>query len=250
MAVVHEPDGEFQEMAEILGEKGTMGDSGMKIVLVRHGESEANLYLNRGEALPVADHAVNLTERGIEQAREAGAYLRDHFIPQNRSERIRVWSSPYTRTRQTANHIMDVVGKENLSGGYREHISLCEQQFGLFDGIPDDQIPIKFPAEHAHYKMCEEHGGRFWARMPLGESRFDVAVRVHESFGTFHRDAERHGIRTIIVVCHGVTMRAFLMQWLHHTPEWFDAEPNPKNCAIRYIYHGIDKGYLFLPQNS
>ena len=49
--------------------------------------------------------------------------------------------------------------------------------------------------------------------MPLGESRFDVAIRVHEAFGTFHRDAERNGVRNIIIICHGVTLRAFVMMW-------------------------------------
>ena len=81
--------------------------------------------------------------------------------------------------------------------------------------------------------------------MPLGESRFDVANRVHESFGTFHRDNERHNIDTLIVVCHGVTLRAFVMQWLHLTPEWFDDEPNPGNCDIRLIKDGKDEGYIY-----
>jgi broad specificity phosphatase PhoE len=81
--------------------------------------------------------------------------------------------------------------------------------------------------------------------MPLGESRFDVATRVHQAFGTFQRDAEKHGIVNIIVVCHGVTLRAFVMMWCHLTPEWFEAEPNPKNCAIRLIDGSEDKGYIF-----
>jgi broad specificity phosphatase PhoE len=127
----------------------------------------------------------------------------------------------------------------------REHIMLCEQQFGLFDGVPDEELPQRFPLEHAHYALAEKFEGRFWARMPLGESRFDVAMRVHQAFGTFQRDAERHDIRNIVVICHGVTLRAFVMMWCHYTPEWFENEPNPANCAIRLIEDGEDKGYLF-----
>ena len=81
--------------------------------------------------------------------------------------------------------------------------------------------------------------------MPLGESRFDVAVRIHEAFGTFHRDADRHGIKDIIVICHGVSLRAFVMQWLHLTPEWFDGEPNPGNCWVRLIEDGNDMVYIY-----
>ena len=109
----------------------------------------------------------------------------------------------------------------------------------------DDELPKKYPNEHEHYAKQEAFEGRFWARMPLGESRFDVATRVHQAFGTFHRDNDDHGISNIIVVCHGVTLRAFTMMWLHRTPEWFEAEPNPKNCAVRLIEHGEDKGYVF-----
>ena len=29
-----------------------------------------------------------------------------------------------------------------------------------------------------NYGLAIAYGGRFWARMPLGESRFDVAVRL------------------------------------------------------------------------
>ena len=75
----------------------------------------------------------------------------------------------------------------------------------------------------------------------------DVAVRVHQAFGTFHRDCDRHGIENIIVVCHGTTARAFVMQWLHLTPEWFLEEPNPKNGSVRLIKGGVDEGYIFVP---
>src|SRR5207342_1431465 len=127
----------------------------------------------------------------------------------------------------------------------REHVLLCEQQFGLFDGVPDDDLPARFPEEWAYYDRTCGFGGKFWARMPLGESRFDVAQRVHQAFGTFHRDAADHGIEDFVVICHGVTLRAFVMMWCHLSPEWFEAEPNPHNAAVRLIEGGTDRGYLF-----
>ena len=53
------------------------------------------------------------------------------------------------------------------------------------------------------------------------------------------------GIHDIVVICHGVTLRAFVMMWCHLSPEWFEAEPNPGNCAVRLIEGGRDHGYLF-----
>jgi len=48
-----------------------------------------------------------------------------------------------------------------------------------------------------------------------------------------------------VVICHGVTLRAFVMMWCHLSPEWFEAEANPANGAIRLIDDGVDKGYVF-----
>jgi len=213
-----------------------------RIFLVRHGRSTANDDIDVYRH--TADHAVPLSEEGHEQAFRAGQFLDTYFgrIFED-PNMVRLWTSPYKRTRGTADGIE--ANCKRWIKDRKEHINLCEQRFGLFDGIPDEELPIRFPEEHKHYKLCEEHQGRFWAPMPLGESRFDVAVRIHESFGTFHRDCDRHDIRNIIIVGHGVTNRAFVMQWLHLTPEWFDAERNPKNCSIRLIQNNEDKGYIY-----
>ena len=222
----------------------------MRILLVRHGESLGNVDKQIHET--TADHAVPLSVRGKEQALGAGWFLKDYFDAEStlvtkldmkpRYPRVRLWVSPYRRTRETADGLQQEVP---ILTDRREHILLCEQQFGLFDGIPNKDLPKRYPDAHAHYKKLEQFEGRFWARMPMGESRFDVAARVHQAFGTFHRDASKHDIHTIVVVCHGVTLRAFVMMWCHLTPEWFEAEPNPSNCAIRLIKGGEDKGYIF-----
>ena len=214
----------------------------MRIYLVRHGESEGNV--DRTISLTKPDHALNLTERGHVQAKIAGHALQSHIqdYPQGPAyghRKPRLWLSPYARTRQTAKGLLE--GGLEVSD-QREHIGLVEHQFGLFDGIPDEELPKHYPKEHAHYKKCEDFEGRFWARMPLGESRFDVALRVHQTFGTFKRDEEHH--KDIVVVTHGVVIRAFIMQWCHKPWEWFEAEPNPGNCSIRFIDGKEDCGYI------
>jgi len=219
------------------------------IYLIRHGESLGNIDLSVYHRM--ADHAIPLSDRGREQATAAGRALAD-LIDISPAEPLRVWSSPYCRTRETADRVGTELKKKFSQVDHREHINLCEQQFGLFDGIPDEELASRFPEEHAHYALAESHGGKFWARMPLGESRFDVAVRIHEAFGTFHRDAERHGVRNIVVVCHGVTLRAFVMQWRHLPYEWFDAQPNPGNCDIYHLDaagHGEGR-YIYLSNSS
>jgi len=237
----------------------------MRIFLVRHGQSQANV--DHSVNSRVADHAIELTEEGHKQAQAAGEFLGDYlqadgsgaYIP-----RIRLWHSPYRRTRQTADRIQEnAVGKRDFSivakattGLWRsqgdslfldkrEHMLLAEQQFGLFDGLSDEERETQFPKEQAYYEKCKAFEGKMWPKMPLGESRFEVCQRVHQAFGTFHRDADRHRIRDIVVVGHGTTNRAFVTMWLHKPWEWMHEEPNPLNCSIRLIEDGEDKGYIF-----
>jgi len=215
----------------------------MRILLVRHGESLGNV--DPKIHATTADHAVPLSARGVEQAREAGRVVDRYYRDQLGDEHphVRLWVSPYLRTRETADALMETAGAWVTDRV--EHILLCEQQFGLFDGVPDADLPTRFPNEWGYFDMLCRFGGKFWARMPQGESRFDVAKRIHQAFGTFHRDALEHGIHEIVVICHGVTLRAFVMMWCHLSPEWFEAEKNPNNCAVRLIDGGADHGYLF-----
>ena len=217
----------------------------MRILLVRHGQSLANI--DPRVYSTVADHAIPLTQRGMAQATAAGEQLAAHYgrLAQAGEERphVRMWVSPYLRARQSADAIQRAAG--DWITDRREHVLLVEQQFGLFDGIPDDELAIHHPEAYAHYQKCRKFKGKFWARMPLGESRFDVAARVHQAFGTFQRDRVNHGISDLVVVCHGVTLRAFVMMWCHLSPEWFETESNPGNGAIRLIEGSIDRGYIF-----
>ena len=216
----------------------------MEILLVRHGESLGNL--EPGHYLEVADHSISLSPAGFDQADASGAFIAKWVESHWFGQHVRMWNSPYRRTRQIAARIEGALG--DLLTDRREHILLAEQQFGLFDGLTDEEAAERYPDEWAHYARCERFDGRFWARLPLGESRFDVAQRVHQALGTFHRDATRHGVERLIVVCHGTTARAFIMMWLHHPFEWFESEPNPKNCSVRLIDDDVDHGYLWPPK--
>jgi 2,3-bisphosphoglycerate-dependent phosphoglycerate mutase len=215
----------------------------LSVYLVRHGESAANLdkQLNRTHA----DHAVPLSDAGHVQALEAGVFLRRHLIERGVSpRRCAAYVSPYRRTRETWEGVRKGLGDDVALIPHVESIFLRELEFGLFDGVPDEDLPKEFPLEYAHYEKCKKFGGEFYARMPGGESRCDVAQRVHQFFGTLHRDHERHGVDHAFIVSHGVTIRTFVMMWLNMPPEWIERERNPKNCSIRLIEGGTDRGYI------
>lgn len=226
----------------------------MRIFLVRHGESQANVNKSLHSHLP--DHEIALSSRGKKQAFTVGEeivrYFDDVFDYEKKQRieikipKVRVWNSPYRRTRETAQEINKAFSKrDNWDVDYKEHLLLHEQKFGLFDGISDDELLIKYPTEYAFYKKHEDFQGKFWAPMPLGESRSDVAQRVHQSFGTFIRDNEKHGINNLVIVSHGTTIRAFIMMWMHFDFEWMEREKNPSNCSVLLIEDGKYKGYIF-----
>ena len=216
----------------------------MRVLLVRHGQSRANV--DGSENRHIADHAIELSEEGHRQAQTCGAFLNDwfqHNLPPVPAPKLRLWHSPNTRTRQTADHVQAACGA--WLHDRKEHLLLAEQQFGIFDGLSDEERAARYPDFYAYYEKCKRFEGKLWPKMPLGESRFEVAQRVHQAFGSFKRDEDKRGIETIVVVGHGTINRAFVMMWLHLPYEWMHHEPNPANCSVRLIEDGEDRGYVF-----
>ena len=211
----------------------------MHIFLIRHGESIANIGANYEKRIP--DHLVSLTENGRAQARENGEWLANYCRTKGiDTSNSRIWRSPYLRTRQTCDEFNKFLKIQDV----REDITLIEQQFGLFDSVPVTEWEKQYPNEYLEYKRQCSNLGKFYARLPLGESPFDVAIRIHQFMGTIHRDLEKNGVETLFIFTHGTTLRAFLLRWFHYSPEWYQEETNPKNCWIREIDGTTDLGYI------
>jgi 2,3-bisphosphoglycerate-dependent phosphoglycerate mutase len=220
---------------------------------MRHANSAANADNSVNAEMP--DHKIPLVPSGPAQARAAGRAF-DDFVSAGykiRSNSMRLWHSTYLRADMTAHEMLLDMGESfyKIKDIYPS-IFLTEQRFGLFDGLSEDEKAARFPDQYADFKKWEENGGKFYARMPQGESRYDVAMRAHQFFGTIIRDAEkpRNNVPNVFIVSHGTTIRAFVMMWLHRNPEWFDQEPNPNNCSIRHLARGPsgrweDRGYIF-----
>ena len=246
----------------------------MRIFLIRHGESQANV--DRGVHQFVPDHDIALSNLGQEQAQKVGhflkSYLKDHpnkpkfdqahqmasgifdFISKVNPElgklkdqhmeiNMRLWNSPYRRARETARILSGSIADQVTDK--QEDVLLCEQQFGLFDGISREEQEAKFPNEYHCFMHQRKSSGKFWARCPQGESPFDVACRLRQFFETVHRNREEESIENIIIVCHGTVLRLFTMMWLNKDWEWFNNEPDPGNCAVRLLEDNQDRGYIY-----
>lgn len=208
----------------------------INLLLVRHAVSEANLDKTVNARLP--DHAVPLAPVGHEQADTSGLKLAN-WLWRNANpdaEKTRILCSPYRRTRETSAGLEKNLRQSMIQYDRREELALREISFGLFDGLEDEELAEQFPREHAHYQKHKDMEGEFYARMPMGESRIEVADRVKAGvFGTIIRDNEA-GIQNFIIVSHGVTLRTFEMQWMHQSVEWYEQQRNPWNASIRRIW--------------
>lgn len=201
----------------------------MRIFLIRHGESMQNTGENFDIKLP--DHKVYLTEEGKKQADSAGKFLKEFVLEKNiDTSNATLWVSPFTRTRQTAQIINSYLNIKDV----KEDITLIEQRYGLFSDNPIEECRKRFPDQFELYDRYYQNDGKFYAKLPQGESPYDVALRMKQFIETIFRDLEE-GKDTLFIVSHGTTIRAFLLNWFHYAPEWFNSEPNMGNCAIRYI---------------
>lgn len=198
----------------------------MKIFLIRHGESMQNTKENYNIGLP--DHKVYLTEQGKEEAKLAGEFLKKYIIDNEIDLHNSVmWVSPYTRTRETAKIINDILGVERV----KEDITLIEQQYGLFSDKEIARIKELYPEQFAFYDNYYQNDGKFYAKLPQGESPFDVALRTKQFLDTIYRDKED----VLFVVSHGATIKTIVMNFFHYSPEWYSSELTPSNCSIRLI---------------
>ena len=202
-----------------------MGDF-MKIFLIRHGESMQNTKENYNIGLP--DHKVYLTEKGKKEAKLAGEFLKQYINDNNIDISNSVmWVSPYTRTRETASIINGILNIKRV----KEDITLIEQQYGLFSDKEIERIKTLYPEQFAYYDNYYQNDGKFYAKLPQGESPFDVALRTKQFLNTIYRDKED----VLFVVSHGATIKTIVMNFFHYSPEWYNSELTPGNCSIRLI---------------
>jgi broad specificity phosphatase PhoE len=189
-----------------------------KIFLVRHGESHGNIDKSTYSSVP--DFAVQLTEKGKQQATEAGLSLQKII----NGDSVHYYVSPYWRTRQTYLGIRKQISSSVQK--YREDPRLREQEWA--DGAPLPDYTVKLTED-----AIRDDVGHFYYRFGGGESCADVFDRVSDFFGTLHRDlAKPNAPHNTIIVSHGMTIRLFLMRWLHASVEEFQSWKNPQNCQI------------------
>lgn len=176
-----------------------MARNPVRILLVRHGESEGNQTRTFTHSPQVP-----LTERGRAQARAAAERIAKEFRP------VRVLSSPFARARETAQIIADRLLLE-----VEPDAVWREQSLGRLAGRPYDCVleDPKFDPE------------RTWAwRPPEGESLEDVKERIAPPLEALLST----GWEEVVLVSHAGVMQAI---WAHLTGTW-EGAPIPRNAEV------------------
>jgi broad specificity phosphatase PhoE len=162
----------------------------MRLILIRHGETESNR-----ERLALGREDVPLNERGCRQAAAVTASLAGVPV-------AAVYASPLRRAVETARPLAEARGLE-----VQVDDDLIEMAVGDLEGLS--------PRE-----MFERYGdflGKWFStqagslRMPGGESLQDVQDRA---WAAIERLRERHPEETVVVVTHNFTIHAILCRVL------------------------------------
>jgi broad specificity phosphatase PhoE len=216
-----------------------------ELLIARHGQSVANVRKDKAKAARLEgevpdsawayeherDQDTPLTSTGVQQAIVLGA----HLAASARLDAIVM--SPYVRTRQTTQHIIEGLG-------YSPEVIVEERvreiEFGIMDGLTREGVRLKYPDEAKR----RDRDGKYWYRPPGGESRPDVRMRCHSFIGTLTR--EYVGMR-VLVVCHSVVVLAFrslLERWGEEEYMKVDREDDVANCGLtKYVCQTDGSGY-------
>lgn len=188
----------------------------MIIKLVRHGQSMANT--GEVQVAEVGDHTVALTALGNRQAREAGRRIGAEFL-----EGALAYCSPFRRARETMAGVLAGSGVEPGSVRVFEDPRLREVDHGYVD-------------VEAQEGMRRTHGW-FYYRFNGGESPADCYDRTSAFLESLMRQAARKRAERALVVTHSLTIRCFVMRFLHLKVEDFDRMAGLENGAVVTLAH-------------
>ena len=171
------------------------------LVLVRHGQSDWNL-----KNLFTGWRDVDLTEKGVAEAREAGRKLKAQGIKFDVA-----FTSALRRAQRTLDLMLTELGQTTIPV-FKDQ-ALNERDYGDLVGLNKDDARKKWGEEQVH----------IWRRSydvapPGGESLRDTLARTLPYYVTDILPRVLRGER-VLVAAHGNSLRALVMVLDKHTPE-------------------------------
>jgi 2,3-bisphosphoglycerate-dependent phosphoglycerate mutase len=171
------------------------------LVLVRHGQSEWNL-----KNLFTGWRDVDLTDKGVAEAREAGRKLKAQGLTFDVA-----YTSLLKRAQRTLGLMLEEMGQSNIP--VVKDVALNERDYGDLSGLNKDDARKKWGEEQV----------RIWRRSydvppPGGESLRDTLARTLPYYVTEILPRVLRGER-VLVAAHGNSLRALVMVLEKLSPE-------------------------------
>ena len=205
----------------------------MYIYIVRHGQSQFNANHGEGcENIKACD--LKLTDLGVKQAELAGKTLKSELESLSIESRyVKIITSPYERAKNTA----EIIGRESEINEYiYVDDRITEQNYGLFSGSENTQDNMdKYPDVYKYYAETIDKVGRYYTRMPFGESEFDMVNRAASMINTLRTLSNEPDCKVVILVSHHNFIRAFMKVLLDENMSWYENEKGPGNCSIQKV---------------
>lgn len=219
----------------------------VKLVLLRHGESQWNL-----ENKFTGWTDVDLSENGVKEAIAAGKLLKKdgyHFDE--------AYSSVLKRANLTMELALKEVGESNIPLHYTWRLN--ERHYGALQGLNkadsakkwgDEQVHIwrrsasvqppalekndpRFPGNQEKYQALVKSGEMKESELPTTECLVDTAARFKPYFDK-NLVPELHKGKKILIVAHGNSLRALVMELEHLTPEQIISVEIPTGKPLVY----------------
>jgi 2,3-bisphosphoglycerate-dependent phosphoglycerate mutase len=171
------------------------------LVLVRHGQSDWNL-----KNLFTGWRDVDLTDKGVTEAREAGRKLKGQGIKFDVA-----FTSALKRAQRTLDLMLEELGQTKIP--VMKDQALNERDYGDLVGLNKDEARKKWGEEQVH----------IWRRSydiapPCGESLRDTAARVLPYYIQEILPRVMRGEK-VLVAAHGNSLRALVMVLDRHTTD-------------------------------
>ena len=212
------------------------------IWFVRHGESAGNIARHEAELTrrlkvkaPQRDIDVPLSPLGQRQARAVGQWFGN--LTKEEQPTV-VLSSPYLRTRETAEFLLDASGIDAKDLVVLTDERLREKEFGVFDRLTKQGVKERHPEQYEIRNAI----GKFYHRPPGGESWCDVILRLRSVVDTLTLEYRRE---RVLIVTHEVVISCFRYLLERMTEEEIlaiDRSSDVANCSITSYEFDQDSG--------
>lgn len=215
----------------------------MRIFVIRHGQTTANIGQANGEL----ESNIPLTEKGIEQCKKAGQELKKYCDENNVDlAQATVYYSPYLRTQHTGEYVCKEIGATIFKPEQR----LTERDFGKFATHEYAYWNQIDSAENARYlQSLSSPYSAFYHRLPNGEAVHDCYLRVEPFTNKLKDMAEKEKVgkeNILVIITHRISGKCFLMNMLEETVLWYSKTKDLPNCCLMQIdNHTPDQSFQF-----